>query len=430
MEREMTQHEEEGLWERIFSRENLIAALRRVKSNGGAPGVDGMMVEELPEHLKAHWPSIRAKLEAGIYQPSSVKRVEIPKSGGGVRRLGIPTVLDRMIQQAMHQVLSPLFEETFSDHSYGFRPGRNAHDAVRAAQKHVEGGYEWVVDVDLERFFDTVNHDRLMARMKAVVKDKRVLRLVNAYLKAGVMVNGVVIETVEGTPQGGPLSPLLSNIVLTELDRKLEERGHRFVRYGDDCNIYVKSERAAKRVLTSTKRFVEKPMRLRVNEAKSAVDLAVKRQFLGFSFYWRAGGVGIRIAKERLDRVKCKLRRLTRRNQGRSIEGIRDELNPFIRGWVNYFALADAKAPMQRLDEWVRRRLRQILWKQWKTPANRYRNLRARGVSEYWAIRAGGTSKGIWRLSASPPLHKALNNAYWRQLGLESFLQRYQLRHT
>jgi group II intron reverse transcriptase/maturase len=348
-----------------------------------------------------------------------------------VRQLGIPTVLDRLIQQAMYQVLSPLFEETFSDHSYGFRPGRSAHDAVRAAQKHVGDGYQWVVDIDLERFFDTVNHDRLMARMKSVVKDKRMLRLVDAYLKAGVMVSGVVIETVEGTPQGGPLSPILSNIVLTGLDRKLEERGHRFVRYADDCNIYVKSERAAKRVMISTKRFVEEHMRLKVNGAKSAVDLAVSRQFVGFSFYWRrAGGVGIRIAKERLGRVRCKLRRLTRRSQGRSIEDIRDELNPAIRGWVNYFALADAKGHMQRLDQWVRRRLRQVLWKQWKTPVNRYRNLRARGVSEYWAIRAGGTSKGIWRLSASPPLHKALNNAYWRQLGLESFLQYYQLRYT
>jgi RNA-directed DNA polymerase len=285
MEREMTQHEEEGVWERIFSRENLMTALKRVQSNGGAPGVDGMKVEELASHLKAHWRSIREKLEAGRYRPSPVKRVEIRKKGSGMRELGIPTVLDRLIQQAMHQVLSPLFEETFSEHSYGFRPGRSASEAVRTARQYVEEGYWWVVDIDLERFFDTVNHDRLMARMKTVVKDKRVLRLVDAYLKAGVMVNGVVVETKEGTPQGGPLSPLLSNIVLTELDRKLEERGHRFVRYADDCNIYVKSERAAKRVLTSTKRFVEKRMRLKVNERKSAVDLAVKRQFLGFSFY-------------------------------------------------------------------------------------------------------------------------------------------------
>jgi group II intron reverse transcriptase/maturase len=262
-----------------------MAALRRVQSNGGAPGVDGMAVEELPEHLREHWSSIREKLEAGRYKPSPVKRVEIPKPGKGMRQLGIPTVQDRFIQQAMHQVLSPQFEPTFSEHSYGFRPGRNAHEAVKAAQGHVEAGYKWVVDIDMERFFDTVNHDRLMARMNAVVKDKRVLRLVNAYLKAGVMVNGVVVEMREGTPQGGPLSPLLSNIVLTELDRKLEERGHRFVRYADDCNIYVRSERAARRVQASTKGYVEGRMRLKVNEAKSAVDLAVKRQFLGFSFY-------------------------------------------------------------------------------------------------------------------------------------------------
>ena len=281
----MTQHEEDGMWEQIFSRGNLMAALKRVQRNGGAPGVDGMTVEELPGHLKVHWASIREKLEAGKYQPSPVRGEEIPKSGGGKRQLGIPTVQDRFIQQAMHQVLSPQFEPTFSEHSYGFRPGRSAHEAVKAAQGHVEAGYKWVVDMDLERFFDTVNHDRLMARMKAVAKDKRVLRLVNAYLKAGVMVNGVVVETREGTPQGGPLSPLLSNIVLTELDRKLEERGHRFVRYADDCNIYVRSERAARRVLASTKRYVEGRMRRKVNEAKSAVDLAVKRQFLGFSFY-------------------------------------------------------------------------------------------------------------------------------------------------
>lgn len=281
----MTQHEGEGLWERIFSRDNLMAALKRVQRNGGAPGVDGMTVEELPDHLRAHWPSIREKLEAGRYEPSPVKRVEIPKPGKGRRQLGIPTVQDRFIQQAIHQVLSPQFEPTFSEHSYGFRPGRSAHDAVKAARVHVEAGYKWVVDMDMERFFDTVNHDRLMVRVKAVVKDKRVLRLVNAYLKAGVMVNGVVVEMKEGTPQGGPLSPLLSNIVLTELDQKLEERGHRFVRYADDCNIYVRSERAARRVLASTKRYVEERMRLRVNEAKSAVDLAVRRQFLGFSFY-------------------------------------------------------------------------------------------------------------------------------------------------
>lgn len=281
----MVQHEAVGLWEHIFSRSNLFRALERVQANGGAAGVDGMTVEELPEHLKRHWPRIRAKLEAGTYQPSPVKRVEIPKPSGGVRLIGIPTAQDRLIQQALHQILSLEYEPRFSDHSYGFRPRRSAHEAVKAAQGHIEAGYQWVVDIDLAKFFDTVNHDRLMARMKGDIADKGVLRLVNDYLKAGVMVNGVVMGTEEGTPQGGPLSPLLSNIVLDELDRELEKRGHRFVRYADDCNIYVASQRAAERVKASVTRYIEKKLRLKVNEAKSAVDLATRRPFLGFSFY-------------------------------------------------------------------------------------------------------------------------------------------------
>jgi RNA-directed DNA polymerase len=284
MEKEMTQHED-GLWLEIFSRPNLFTALERVRRNGGAAGVDGMTVEELPEHLKAHWPSIREKLEAGSYQPSPVKRVEIPKPNGGVRMLGIPTVQDRLIQQAMHQVLSREYEQTFSEHSYGFRCSRSAHDAVEAAQRHINAGNKWVVDIDMAKFFDTVNHDRLMARMKQQISDKRVLRLVNAYLKAGVMVNGVVTETGKGTPQGGPISPLLSNIVLDELDRELEKRGHLFVRYADDCNIYVRSRRSAERVLASTQKYIERRLRLKVNEEKSAVGLATQRKFLGFSFY-------------------------------------------------------------------------------------------------------------------------------------------------
>jgi RNA-directed DNA polymerase len=284
MEKEMTQHEG-GLWVEIFSRPNLFSALERVRRNSGAAGVDGMTVEELPEHLKAHWPSIREKLEAGTYQPSPVKRVEIPKPNGGVRKLGIPTVQDRLIQQAMHQVLSREYEQTFSEHSYGFRRNRSAHDAVEAAQRHINAGNKWVVDIDMAKFFDTVNHDRLMARMKQQISDKRVLRLVNAYLKAGVMVNGVVMGTEDGAPQGGPISPLLSNIVLDELDRELEKRGHRFVRYADDCNIYVRSRRSAERVLASTQKYIEKRLRLKVNEEKSAVGLATQRKFLGFSFY-------------------------------------------------------------------------------------------------------------------------------------------------
>lgn len=282
---ERVQHEGDELWESIFSRGNLFIALERVRKNKGAPGIDGMTVEELPDHLRQHWEGIRAKLERGSYVPSPVKRVEIEKANGGVRQLGIPTVLDRMIQQAMQQVLSPIFEPTFSEASYGFRVGRNAQQAIEQAREYVAAGYEWVVDIDLEKFFDTVNHERLMARVKGVVKDKRVRGLINAYLKAGVLVGGMLEVSEEGTPQGGPLSPLLSNIVLTELDRKLEEREHRFVRYADDCNIYVKSERAAERVMASTTQFIEKRMRLKVNTSKSAVGRAVKRTFLGFSFY-------------------------------------------------------------------------------------------------------------------------------------------------
>jgi len=429
MERETAQHEA-GLWEQIFSRENLFAALARVQSNKGAPGIDGITVGELPDHLRAHWPSIRQKLDEGRYQPSPVKRVEIPKAGGGTRLLGIPTVLDRLIQQAMQQVLSPLYEPIFSDHSYGFRPGRSAHDAVNAALEHIRAGYHWVVDIDLAKFFDTVNHDRLMACMKETVSDRRVLKLVNLYLKAGVMVGGVETTQEAGTPQGSPLSPLLSNIVLTELDRKLEERGHPFVRYADDCNIYVRSERAGKRVMTSIQQFVERHMRLKVNEAKSAVDRVDRRPFLGFSFYWRGDEVRVRLAPHSVDRIRHKLRKMVRRHRGEAVEQTIERLNPLITGWTNYFALADGERHMRGLDSYVRRRLRQKVWKQWKTTRNRYRNLRRLGVSGLTASRLVGSSKGLWRLSRTPTLHWALNNAYWEEMGLRSFHQQFMLRHT
>jgi RNA-directed DNA polymerase len=427
---ERTQHEGEELWEQIFSRSNLFAALERVRKNGGAPGIDEMTVEELPDHLRKHWEGIRAKLDRGAYVPSPVRRVEIPKANGGARKLGIPTVLDRMIQQAIHQALSPVIEPTFSAHSYGFRPGRSAQDAVKAAREYIEEGYSCVVDIDMEKFFDTVNHDRLMARMRNEIKDKRVLRLVNAYLKAGVMVDGISEATEEGTPQGGPLSPLLSNIVLTELDRKLEERGHRFVRYADDCNIYVRSLRSAERVLRSTIDFIERRMRLKVNREKSAVGRAHERTFLGFSFYWREGKPRIRIAPKSLRRAKGRIRQITRRNSGRSLEMTRDKLSAYSVGWVNYYALADGRSHMVHLDKWLRRRMRQLRWKQWKTPKNRYANLRILGVPEHWAKLNAGTSLGEWRLSKSPWLHRALSNAYWQDFGLKSFLQHYNLRHT
>lgn len=431
MERQdRTQHDDQ-LWERIFSRPNLFAALERVRRNKGAPGIDEMTVEELPDHLRRHWLGIRAKLDKGTYVPSPVKRVEIPKPGGGVRLLGIPTVQDRMIQQAIHQVLSPIFETTFSTHSYGFRPGRSAHDAVKAAQGYIEKGHEYVVDMDLAKFFDTVNHDRLMARLANTVQDKRVLKLIRAYLKSGVMLGGMIEPTETGTPQGGPLSPLLSNIVLTELDRELEKRGHLFVRYADDCNIYVKSQKAANRIMVNITQFVEKRMRLQVNQDKSAADLVFNRIFLGFGFQKTpSGDIRLVISQKSLKRARSKLRKLTRRNQGNSIEVIRDRVNYFVIGWTNYYGLADWRGQLEDLDRWLRRRMRQILWKQWKTYRNRIGNLINLGASKYWAIKTGLSSKGCWHIAKSVQLHKTLNNAYWRNFGLKSFVRQYDRRHT
>jgi len=431
MERQdRTQHDDQ-LWEGIFSRPNLFAALERVRKNKGAPGIDEMTVDELPDHLRQHWSGIRAKLDKGSYVPSPVKRVEIPKPGGGVRLLGIPTVLDRMIQHAIHQVLSPIFEATFSSHSYGFRPGRSAHDAVKAARDYIETGYEYVVDMDLAKFFDTVNHDRLMAQLAKTIHDKRVLALIRSYLKTGVMLGGMVEPTEEGTPQGGPLSPLLSNIVLTELDRELEQRGHRFVRYADDCNIYVKSQKSANRVMMSITQFVENRMSLQVNREKSAADLVFNRTFLGFEFQKTPkGDMRIVISQKSLKRARSKLRQITRRNQGNSIEFIRDRVNYFVVGWTNYYGLVDWRGQLESMDSWLRRRMRQIRWKQWKTYRNRIGNLINLGASKHWAIKTGLSSKGCWHIAKSVPLHKTLNNAYWRDFGLKSFVQQYDRRHT
>jgi RNA-directed DNA polymerase len=425
-----TQHEDEKLWERIFSRPNLLAALEKVRKNKGAPGIDGMTVDELPGHLRRHWVGIRAKLDRGTYAPSPVKRVEIPKPGGGVRNLGIPTVLDRFIQQAIHQELSLIFEPTFSSHSYGFRPGRSAHDAVQAARDYVEKGYHYVVDIDMAKFFDTVNHERLMTRLDSEIEDQRVLRLIKAYLKAGVMVDGMATATEEGTPQGGPLSPLLSNIVLTELDRELERREHHFVRYADDCNIYVKSQRAAERVLMSLTRFIEDRMQLQVNQDKSAAGNITTRSFLGFSFYKREGEWRISVSQKSLKRIKSKVRKLTQRGQGNSLETIRDNLNPLIIGWVNYYGIADSDSAFRALDSWLRRRMRQICWKQWKTIHRRIQNLLALGITARWAILTGLSREGPWHLARSKPMHMALPNAYWLEFGLKSFVQQYNLRCT
>jgi len=386
--------------------------------------VDGMRVEALRPYLRDHWAEIREALESEQYRPSPVKRVEIPKPGGGVRLLGVPTVLDRLLQQAIAQRLVALFEPNFSAQSYGFRPGRSAHDAVRQAQGYAQEGYGWVVDIDLESYFDRVNHDMLMARVARVVKDKRVLKLMRRYLQSGVMVNGVVVRTEEGTPQGGPLSPLLSNILLDDLDKELEKRGHQFVRYADDCNIYVRSRRAGERVMESVGGFLEKKLKLKINRKKSKVDRAQQVKFLGFSFYKRKGKVLIRVARESLARLREKLRWLTRRIRTGKLEEIIRELNQLIVGWIGYFRLADTPSVFKELDQWLRRRLRQLAWKRWKRGRTRHRELVSLGVSrERAALGAGG--KSPWRMAKSPVVHEALCNSYWRSLGLVGFNERY-----
>jgi RNA-directed DNA polymerase len=413
------------LWDRVWARPNLYAALERVKRNGGAPGIDGMTVDELRPYLKAHWLEIRETLDQQTYQPSAVRRVEIPKPEGGVRLLGIPTVLDRLLQQAMAQALSPLFEPLFSPASYGFRPGRNAHEAIQQAQAYVQEGYGWVVDIDLEKFFDRVNHDILMARVARVVKDKRVLKLIRAYLTSGVMVNGVVLETEEGTPQGGPLSPLLSNILLDDLDKELEKRGHKFVRYADDCNIYVQTLRAGERVMASVKAFLEKKLKLKVNPKKSKVDRAPRVKFLGFSLFKRNGEVLIRVANRSLERFREKLRRLTKRTRSGKLEDLLQPLNQYTMGWIGYYRQANTPSVYEGLDCWIRRRLRQLVWKRWKRGPTRYKELRKLGVPPGRAG-LGAVGKSPWHMSKSPVIHEALSNAYWRNAGLKSIKDRYQ----
>jgi RNA-directed DNA polymerase len=407
----------EQLMEEICQAENCKQALARVKANKGSAGIDGMTVEKLPDYLKQRWPEIREQLLSGTYKPQPVKRVEIPKPDGGVRKLGIPTALDRLVQQMVLQVLQRSWDPTFSEHSYGFRPGRSAHQAVAQAQKYIAEGYGWVVDLDLEKFFDRVNHDRLMARLAQRIKDKRVLKLIRRFLQAGVMENGLVSPVDEGTPQGGPLSPMLSNIVLDELDQELERREHRHVRYADDCNIYVRSERAGERVMESITRFLTAKLKLKVNQAKSAVAQPKDRKFLGFSFT-SGKQARRRIAPKAILRFKERIRELTCRTRGISMEQRAKELSTYLRGWRGYFGFCQTPSILYRLDQWLRRRLRSVLWKQWKRGNKRFAELRKRAIGHDLAAKTAGSAHGPWHLANSRALAIALPNSYFDSLGI------------
>jgi RNA-directed DNA polymerase len=407
----------EQLMEEVCERENCKQALKRLKADKGSAGVDGMTVQQLPEHLKQHWPVIWKQLRGGTYKPQPVKRVEIPKPDGGIRKPGIPTVLDRFIQQAVMQVLQRRWDRTFSEHSYGFRPGRSAHQAVAQAQKYIAEGYRWVVDLDLEKFFDRVNHDKLMAKIAERVGDKRLLKLIRAFLTAGVMEDGLVNPVDEGTPQGGPLSPLLSNIVLDEFDRELEQRGLRFARYADDSNIYVRSRRAGERVMESITRFITTTLKLKVNELKSAVARPWERKFLGFSFT-SAGIPKRRIAPKAVDRFKERVRELTSRNKGVSIEQMAEKLTRYLRGWIGYFGKCETPSVLEGLGQWIRRRLRSAIWRQWRLGSTKFARLRQRGVGKDLAAQTAGSAHGPWRIADSPGLHIALPNAYFDSLGI------------
>ncbi len=409
------------LMEEVLRRENLLAAHARVVANSGAPGVDGMTVHELMAYCREHWPRIRKELLSGTYQPRPVRKVEIPKPGGGVRMLGIPTVLDRMIQQALHQVLAPIFDPMFSADSYGFRPGRSAHQAVRRAREHIAAGHRWMVDLDLAKFFDTVNHDVLMARVAHRVRDKRVLRLIGRYLRAGMLEGGRVSPRTEGTPQGGPLSPLLSNILLDDLDQELERRGHRFVRYADDCNVYVRSEAAGERVMASLERFLTKRLRLKVNRDKSAVARPWNRTFLGYSVTWNRQPK-LKVAPASITRLKQKLRAQLRPGRGKSLARTIAEIAPLLRGWMAYFRLAETKGSIELLDQWVRRKLRVILWRQWKRPRTRYARLRSLGLDPARARLGAGNGRGPWWNAGASHMNEAVPTQWLRRLGLVSLL--------
>jgi group II intron reverse transcriptase/maturase len=416
-----------NLMEKITFRENMLLAFKRVKDNRGAPGIDGITTADLQKHLQTHWQQIREQLLQGRYKPKPVRRVPIPKSNGGTRELGIPTTTDRLIQQAILQVLTPVFDPTFSESSYGFRPQRSAHQAVRKAKEYINAGYTTVVDLDLEKFFDTVNHDRLMHKLSKTIEDKRLLKLIRRYLQAGIMNNGVCIRTTVGTPQGGPLSPLLANIVLDELDKELEKRGHRFCRYADDCNIYVKTPRAGQRVMQSLTRFIGDKLELKVNQEKSAVDRPTRRKFLSFSFYWSKAGAQICIAPKAKKRLKDKIRALTsRRQKDFPLQERIDSINQYLRGWIGYFALAEAQSFLGATDATLKRRLRMCIWKRWHRIRTRYDNLRTLGMNHTDAIKYANTRKGYWRIAGSTILTTTLTNQYFKDLGLLSLAETYR----
>lgn len=414
-----------SLMEAVVERGNLKLAYQRVVENQGAAGVDQLAVTELNDHLKRHWPGIRARLLAGDYQPAAVRRVDIPKPQGGMRTLGIPTVVDRLIQQAVHQVLQPIFEPTFSEASFGFRPGRNAHQALRRAQAYVASGKRWVVDMDLEKFFDRVNHDLLMSKLAGKIGDARVLTLIRRYLQAGMMADGLVQPRREGTPQGGPLSPLLSNILLTDLDRELERRGHAFCRYADDCNIYVGSQRAGVELLTGLTAFLAERLKLTVNHAKSAVARPWQRKFLGYSMTWHQRPK-LRIAAASLQRLTEKLRVLLRGAQGRNLDHTIRCLKPVLAGWAAYFKLADTKRALEERDGWLRHRLRAVLWRQWRRPYARARNLMKRGLTEARAWRSATNGRGPWWNAGASHMHQAFPKSWFDQMGLVSLLDTVQ----
>jgi len=419
-----------ALLEQVLDRDNLNMAYKRVKRNGGAAGVDGVKVEEMLPYLKEHKSSLLDSLKGGWYKPKPVRRVYIPKSGGGKRMLGVPTVIDRMIQQALVQVLQPIFERTFSNSSFGFRPNRSAQQAMKRAKEYYEQGYTQAVDLDLAKYFDTVNHDLLIAMIREQIKDERIISLICKFLKSGVMANGIVSSTEKGTPQGGNLSPLLSNIYLTVFDRLLESRSHKFVRYADDCNIYVKSRRAAKRVMTNCVKYLEGKLKLRVNREKSCVGSPLRLKFLGFSLYKAGKKTGIRAHSKSIELFKKRIRVLTNRNRGRTFKQVLHELKVYTRGWLGYYAIADMRERISALDKWLRRRLRQYLWKQWKKISAKFRNLKRLGIQDKQAWMWANTRRGYWRIAGSSVLHMSLTNKYLVSSGYDSISNRYEMLHS